>query len=316
MLSAILLLACQPPAEDVTATDDALALSRTVSLSVSVEGVTAGHIEVRPDREGMMIRRVLSSGLVQPGGQTLTLPEVAPYRDRDRSNPSAPVSYRLALRSDEGGAPGAYIGVSDAALVFFPTAPDAQSTARKGWNLTYDLDADYPTYAPISDGVDLAPTIIGDASVSVSGTADVPWGATTHVAVVSDLGESFAVVQDMVSTPAWSVTLDVPPGGNALAVASGLRGAMMNVIAYDDLDADGLIGPDDATLGTACYGGRPVVLSYFDAPYNFDGAVALHDMNAVWGYSAVQVGDFGAEPMDAAHLSSLVIVEDCGAQQP
>ena len=26
--------------------------------------------------------------------------------------------------------------------------------------------------------------------------------------------------------------------------------------------------------------------------------------------------DFGAEPMDAAHLSSLVIVEDCGAQQP
>jgi hypothetical protein len=316
MLTTILLLACTPPPpEDVTGTDDGLAIFRTVTLPVSVEGLEAGHIEIRPDRDGMTIRRVLASGVVQVGGQTLSLPELAPYRDRDRTNPSAPITYRLALRADEGGLPGAYVGVSDARLVYFPTAPDPQSNAERGWNITYDLDSDFPSYSPISDGVDLAPTIVGDGAVAVSGTADVPWGSTTHVAVVSQLGETFSVVLDSISAPEWSVRMDVPPPGSALTTASGLRGAMMDVIAYDDLDADGLLGESDVTLGTACHGGRPIVLSYFDAPYNFDGALALHDMNAVWGYSAVQVGDSGAEIVDPEHLSSLVITQDCGVQQ-
>jgi hypothetical protein len=315
-LVAIALMACTVPADDaVTGTDEALGLARTVALPVTVAELDGpARLEVRAVRDGVASHRTLATAAVQSEQLTVALPTIAPVRDRDRADPSAPVVYRVAMRTDDAGLPGPYTGVADAALTYFYAAPDAQryAGATRGWNVAYDIDGDAPRYEPLANGVGLRPNLVGDDSVALSGTADVPWSPSTRVAVQARVGDALFTVADTPSTRDWSVTMDLLPPEAALFEAAGLRGAYMQIVAYDDVDGSGSPSEVEPPLGAACFDGREVVLAYFEPPATFEGAVALADYGGVAGFAPVQFGEARMERIDDLHTDDLLITDACG----
>jgi len=298
--------------------DELVATSRARGPSLTVDPDLAGDAFVelrsyRRDGDGVPAWSGVQLYLapVSDGSKTFSLPAAPPRRDR--AGTGEPVVYSISLRAaDDDGAPGAYVGVADAELVFFSRGA-APSGAADGWNLVegYGVEGEDPRYVPFDEPLALRTSLIAEGSLSIGGVPGFPIDPNTHVTVATPDFASGLSILDAPLTGDWSATLDVAPP--AETYVDGI-GALFNVYAYND-DGDG-VWDGETVAARACDGSEEVMVSWGPNAYDLVTALKLRSVGMRSGWDLVSTGPTGTHGVPAERRDLLILSPTCTVASP
>jgi hypothetical protein len=254
----------------------------TASVDEALVGATFVVTRLHPfDFSGATFGDPLVATVIPAASFTLDLPTPDPG---DETLDDSLIGDRLAARffasvHDDTDGDGVVdtdevvLAIGDGELVY---AEASSMPLAAGWNLLGFGSGGFAYQAAITT-IDTF-TFTPDAPLTLSGTVTVE-GTAPRVAVAS-VGELLA---DEPVTTTFAVTLD--HRASAFDAGAFPRGALVGLLAYDDLDGSASFSAGDTRLGGACTArGAPAAAHFTDLPRGLDEAFQLYPWIAGVGY--------------------------------
>ncbi len=250
----------------------------TAELVVTTDGVPGDYLVtvVRTEEQGDV---VLSAGLVEDGVATLRVP----------MSVGATGTWRIAVRTvGASGAPGPYVDVSAASLVYNPVAT---SDLGAGWWIR--SPGEKGAYRRMDEGVVLGHRLSAVSSALIDGTVAEDLAA-------ADFSMGFAVLMrgQVISVAADGFGLDedgfaLGVGGTPLGLESGrAASAIYWPLAYVDSDGvEGLEVYSDSIVGQVCSEGATVGFRWLEPATSLVAATTMIREGVRPGWMPVVFGE-------------------------